>query len=61
MSAVGTAMTAALTSQAQTQQSIGIALQKQAHQADQAVVAVIQEVLQSAPPPGTGTKVDLKV
>ena len=61
MSVAGIATAAAVNSQSQTQAAIGVALQKQAHQADQAIIAVIQETLENAPPPGQGKKVDVTV
>jgi|GEM_PF-2961591 len=45
-------------SQAQTQMSLSTTMLKKAYQAEEEVVATIQEAAQKAPPPGMGTKVD---
>ncbi len=52
--------TAAVAQQAaQTQTTLQNAALKQAAKADQELIAVIQEVVASAPPPGTGKAVDI--
>lgn len=45
-------------SQAQSQMSMSTAMLKKAYQAEEEVVATIQEAAQKAPPEGMGTKVD---
>ena len=57
VSSIATAAIAA--QQAQTQTSLQNAALKNAFKAKQAVISVIQEAIESAPPPGTGKVVDI--
>lgn len=47
--------------QAQTQLSLTSVVLKKTFEADQAFATAIQETTEKAPPPGTGTKVNLSV
>jgi hypothetical protein len=59
MSVSNIATAAVAQQQAQTQATLQNAALKQAAKADQELIAVIQEVVASAPPPGTGKAVDV--
>jgi hypothetical protein len=59
MSVSNIATAAVAQQQAQTQTTLQNAALKQAAKADQELIAVIQEVVASAPPPGTGKAVDV--
>lgn len=55
------ALAAIASSQSQTRAAIATEVLKQQHQADQALVNMIEQVAKSAPPPTSSGRVDLSV